>query len=126
VKQHTLQLAFVEFLPERLEEGMLYVSMQYATAAHKCCCGCGNDVYTPLSPTDWKLTFDGRTVSLFPSIGNWSFPCQSHYWIKRNGVEPAPQLTSEQIATGRATDPAKKRGARRVKPPLWRRIWKRL
>jgi hypothetical protein len=69
-----------------MDEGILYVSMEYATAAHKCCCGCGNDVFTRLSPSDWKLTFDGRTVSLFPSVGNWDFSCQSHYWIKNNRV----------------------------------------
>jgi hypothetical protein len=39
---------------------------------------------SPLSPTDWKLTFDGVSVSLHPSDGNWSFPCRSHYRIEYN------------------------------------------
>ena len=75
---------FVEFIPDMIEEGKLYVSIEYATTVHKCCCGCGKEVVTPLSPTDWKLIFDGKTVSLDPSIGNWSFPCRSHYWIRNN------------------------------------------
>jgi hypothetical protein len=104
VKQRTLSHEFIEHFPEQLAEGTLYISMQYATAAHKCCCGCGNDVYTPLSPTDWKLTFDGRTISLSPSIGNWSFPCQSHYFITRNRVEWARRWSREEIAAGRASD----------------------
>jgi|GEM_PF-1496866 len=78
---------FVDSVPDMLEEDVLYVSIRFRTVIHKCCCGCGNQVVTPLSPSDWKLTFDGRSISLCPSIGNWKFPCQSHYWIKCNKVE---------------------------------------
>jgi hypothetical protein len=35
----------------------------------------------PISPADWQLAYDGDTVSLTPSIGNWGFPRRSHYWI---------------------------------------------
>lgn len=95
---------FVEYVPEQLEPGVLYVSIPYATVVHKCCCGCRQEVVTPLSPTDWELTFDGNTVSLDPSIGNWNFPCQSHYWIKRNRVHWAPQWSRADIDAGRAQD----------------------
>jgi len=128
VKQHTIQHEFVEFMPERLEEGTLYVSVHYATAVHKCCCGCGNDVFTPLSPADWKLTFDGRTVSLFPSIGNWSFACQSHYWIRNNRIEWARRWSQDEIEAGRAKDARRrqKQYTRNGKPDtLWHRIKKR-
>lgn len=77
---------FVEFIPDELEAGILYVSITYATVLHKCACGCGNEVVTPLSPSDWQLTFNGEAISLFPSIGNLSFLCRSHYWIKKNEV----------------------------------------
>lgn len=92
---------FVKNIPDTLENGVVYVSVDYSTAIHKCCCGCGNEVVTPLSPTDWKLSFDGETVSLYPSIGNWSLPCQSHYWITDNEVEWAPRWTKRQIERGR-------------------------
>ncbi|WP_318271273.1 hypothetical protein [Sphingobacterium cellulitidis] len=46
-----LQHKFVEFMPEKVEEGVLYVSIEYCTAIHKCVCGCGHEVVTPLSPT---------------------------------------------------------------------------
>lgn len=95
---------FITSVPEVLEEGTLYVSFDYATAVHKCCCGCGREVVTPLSPTDWKLTYDGVSVSLSPSIGNWSFDCQSHYWIARNRVRWAEQWSSERIQLGRTHD----------------------
>jgi hypothetical protein len=84
---------FVENIPEEKEEGFLYISMEYGTAIHKCVCGCGNDVVTPLSPNlGWQLTYDGETISLNPSIGNWYFPCKTHYWIKNNKIVLAKKL----------------------------------
>lgn len=95
---------FVEFIPEVLEKNVLYVSLTYGTVSHQCCCGCGREVVTPLTPTDWKLIFDGETVSLHPSIGNWNFPCHSHYWIDRNQVEWAGKWSKRQIAGEQARD----------------------
>lgn len=103
-RQKILTHEFVEYIPDELKDGTIYVSMPFATAAHKCCCGCGKEVITPLSPTDWKLIFDGQSISLEPSIGNWSFDCQSHYWIKCDRVRWAPRWTREEIRTGRSHD----------------------
>jgi Family of unknown function (DUF6527) len=86
MRRTRLEHQFVKSFPRPLEEGILYVSMEYSSAAHKCSCGCGNDVITRLSPADWRLSYDGRSVSLHPSIGNWDFPCQSHYWIRNDDV----------------------------------------
>ena len=59
MKRTTFNHEFIEFIPSELEEGVLYVSVQYATAVHKCACGCNNKVVTPISPVDWQLLFDG-------------------------------------------------------------------
>lgn len=99
-----LQHRFVEFIPEILEDGVLYVSMEYCTAIHKCVCGCGNKVVTPISPTGWQLEFDGKSISLSPSIGNWNFDCQSHYWIKKNEIQHAKKWDQDEIQEGRNTD----------------------
>ncbi|MGD0581236.1 MAG: DUF6527 family protein [Bryobacteraceae bacterium] len=107
-RENTLVHEFVEFIPDVLKDGTLYVSMEYATVVHKCCCGCGREVVTPLSPTDWKLTYDGKTISLHPSIGNWGFECQSHYWITGNRVRWAPRWSPKKVAAGRARDRAAK------------------
>lgn len=95
---------FITAIPEALEKSVLYVSILYATAAHLCACGCGREVITPITPNDWQLTFDGEVVSLHPSIGNWSFPCQSHYLIKGGRVRWLPRLSREQIERGRERD----------------------
>jgi hypothetical protein len=99
---------FVEFVPSQLKERVLYVSMEYGTAVHRCACGCGEKVVTPLGRTDWKVIYDGDTVSLHPSIGNWSFKCRSHYWIRENRIEWAPDWSDEDVAAGRAADRAAK------------------
>jgi len=103
-KRETIRHEFVEFIPEELEDGVLYISIPYATTTHLCACGCGSKVVLPLHPTHWKLTFDGETVSLSPSVGNWSFPCQSHYWIERDRIRWAPKWSKEKIDAGRAKD----------------------
>ena len=103
-----MQHRFVEIIPDAVEDGVLYISLKYCTAIHKCVCGCGNEVVTPISPTDWKLIFDGKTVSLSPSIGNWSFNCQSHYWIKRNEIVYAREWDKEEIQFGRTNDEKRK------------------
>lgn len=95
---------FVTSVPENLEDDVLYVSMVYRNVIHKCCCGCGHEVVTPLSPTDWNLTFDGVSISLSPSVGNWSLPCRSHYWITGNSVVWAEQWSDDQISAARAHD----------------------
>jgi hypothetical protein len=131
---------FVEFIPPNLKEGTIYVSIPFATAVHKCFCGCGQEVVTPLSPTDWKLIFDGVTVSLDPSIGNWSFNCQSHYWIKRNKAIWAHRWSEDEINAGRihdrsakeeyfgttstATDSTPKKDAHKPKRNFWQKIKK--
>jgi hypothetical protein len=81
-----LRHKFVENIPRKIENGVLYISIEHCTAIHKCVCGCGNEVVTPFSPTGWKMTFDGKTISLSPSIGNWNYNCKSHYWIKNSSV----------------------------------------
>jgi hypothetical protein len=89
---------FVRYIPEQLEDGVLYVSIEFATAMHRCFCGCGLEVATPFAPTQWKLIFDGASVSLRPSVGNWSYECKSHYWIDRNRIVWARRFSDEEIA----------------------------
>lgn len=101
---------FVTNIPHSLEPGVLYISIEYATAIHLCCCGCGEQIVTPLTPTDWALTFDGESVSLWPSIGNWSFACRSHYVIERSEVVSSLPWSDSRIELGRFRDKlAKKR-----------------
>lgn len=104
-----IQHKFVDFIPDKLKNRILYISIAYSTVVHKCCCGCGEEVVTPLSPTDWKIIYDGKAISLYPSIGNWSFLCQSHYWIRDNKVIWAPKWSKRQIEEGRLRDTSSKK-----------------
>jgi len=108
---------FVEYIPNDLKDRTIYVSMAFAIVVHKCCCGCGNEVITPLSPTDWKLIFDGQSISLEPSIGNWNFPCRSHYWIKCNRSKWMPRWSLKDINAGRTSDAFMKKRYFSIKTP---------
>jgi hypothetical protein len=103
----SVKFEFVEFIPPVLEEGVLYITVMYKTAVHLCACGCGNQVVTPITPTDWKLIYDGRTVSLSPSIGNWNFECRSHYWIRNNTIVEALAWSDTKIDLNRERDKKK-------------------
>jgi len=108
---------FLESIPEHLQERVLYISTTYATVVHLCACGCRREVVTPLSPTDWELTFHGDTVSLSPSVGNWNLSCRSHYWIRRGRVRWAGWMSPEEIAIGRAQSRRRKQLYARMRRP---------
>jgi hypothetical protein len=95
---------FIDSAPDTLEDGVLYVSERFGMALHNCCCGCGSQVVTPLTPADWQLQRRGDQVSLTPSIGNWNFACKSHYWIRNNGVVWEGQISQKQIEWVRQRD----------------------
>lgn len=99
---------FVQYIPDQVEERTLYISIEFGTAVHKCMCGCGNEVVTPLSPTDWELIYNGETVSLYPSIGNWGYTCESHYWIKRSKVRFVEKWSLRKIISNRKKDRSNK------------------
>jgi Family of unknown function (DUF6527) len=131
---------FVDTVPPTREEGKLYISIKYRTAIHSCFCGCGMKVVTPIRPTGWQLTYNGEAVTLYPSIGNWSFKCRSHYWIRDNQATPAGPMSRHEIDAGRSRDaasredhlatkaaplPASEAAAPTPRVGFWRRLFRR-
>lgn len=134
-----LQPRLVNVIPEHPETGVLYVSVEYATTLHLCACGCGHEIVLGISPNDWKIWWDGSTVSVSPSVGNWSLPCQSHYLIRQNRIRWARTWSDEEIALGRAADALRKRPVDGSMVPhtgssnpmsamlsRWRQLWRKL
>lgn len=80
------EIKSVERIPKELKEGVLYVCLECAVAVHKCACGCGEKTVTPLGMDGWSLHFKNGELTLSPSIGNFSIPCKSHYFISNNKV----------------------------------------
>lgn len=110
MKVNRLKHRFVASVPEQIDPGVLYISLDFATMIHLCACGCGREVVTPLSPKDWRMTYDGQSVSVHPSVGRWSLPCRSHYVIKRGKIRWAGDWSDEQIEMGRRADRRRKHG----------------
>lgn len=98
MKIKSIRPEFVANLPDSLAEGVLYICEPFNLAAHKCCCGCGEEVINPLNDAQWSVTVQGNSVSLSPSVGNWKYACRSHYWIRRGLVIAAPQMSESEIA----------------------------
>lgn len=121
-----LEPVFVDQFPEHLESGRLYISIPYNTTAHLCGCGCEQEVIAPLSPAQWRLTYNGRDITLYPSIGNWNLPCQSHYWINNGRFRWASPFTPEQVRAARQRDSEDVRlqgeGQWRSRHPWWTRF----
>jgi hypothetical protein len=103
------KLLHVHYMPKQLEPGILYVSKEFEIAGHLCACGCGNKVMTPLGPTEWSFEETVGRPTLQPSIGNWQWPCQSHYWIVTGEVRWARKWTAAQIERGRRAEEERRR-----------------
>jgi hypothetical protein len=127
---------FVTYVPDELEAGRVYVSIQYRVAVHPCCCGCGERVVTPLSPAQWAVAYDGENVSLNPSIAGGR--CNSHYVIARGRVRWLPPLTKRQrrlaaerdqaalnrdFEAGPTMDPGAAPAQTKPPPSRWRRVF---
>lgn len=122
MKVDRIDAQFVKSFPQDLESGVLYVSSHFSTAAHSCACGCGREVITPLSSAQWVLTFDG-SVSLWPSIGNSTLPCQSHYVIDHGTIRWSRNLTCDEIRRNQAADG---RVLEATRQPVRQKWWRRL
>ena len=91
IKKVPITPIYVERIPfmKDMEQGVCYISEKYAGAAHLCLCGCGLEVYMGLKhelfPNHWKLVKEkDGTISFIGSVGNYQFPCKSHYIISKN------------------------------------------
>lgn len=113
---HRLRTVFVADIPEKLEDGILYVSEECHVALHNCACGCGEEVSTPLVPTEYALRMTGDGASIWPSIGNHDFACRSHYIINHGRIEWSGQMSRAAIEAGREKDRLLKRPPVRVTP----------
>ena len=84
--------AFVESAPMVLKPGTIYLSTKHRSIVHLCLCGCREKVLLNLDPKAWSFNFDGRSISIYDSVGNIGLPCRSHYVIRHNKVTWLPPL----------------------------------
>lgn len=86
--QETMTAVHVYRLPDEkeMEQGKVYIADDFQVTAHLCCCGCGERVVMSIDPLGWKYTEEDGKPTFSPSIGNFGFPCKSHYFIRKGEV----------------------------------------
>lgn len=116
---------WVEDMPEVMEEGKVYISVKHRLTEHICACGCKSEVSLPLGRSEWRIEYDGETVSILPSVGNWRLPCRSHYIIQENTTRWCKLWSTREAVAGRIRDRQEKEQdiIRKQKERTW---WKRI
>lgn len=94
VKRKTMRITeikpeYVDNVPalSGMKEGVLYINKNDKWTLHLCPCGCGKPVMLPIGDYAWTLTERDKGVTMRPSVGNFDFPCKSHYYITVNKIE---------------------------------------
>lgn len=81
IEKVSIEPVFVEYMPEEMEQGKVYISDEYQVSIHLCLCGCGEETIMSLMANQWSYTNTEKGVSFTPSVGNYQFACKSHYII---------------------------------------------
>ena len=86
LKKIEVKPIYVKFIPDKLEQNIIYISKEFGVAIHLCLCGCGNKSVTPfeLKSKGWNLIEKDGKISITPSILNTNCPNQYHYIISNN------------------------------------------
>ncbi len=74
------EIAEGEYIPEKMQPGVIYYAPHFKVSNHLCLCGCGHPAPLPIGPGHWNLTAGEKGVTLTPSIQQ-RFACKSHYII---------------------------------------------
>lgn len=72
-----------------------YYDIDHGVSIHKCMCGCGEQTVMPFikkglninSNKVWVLNFINDKIDFEGSVGNYSYPCKSHYMIQKGQVK---------------------------------------
>lgn len=86
IKKVPYEPVMVEYMPDELEQGKVYISERFGVCKHLCLCGCGEETVLDFgNPTGWRLIKeDNGTVSFTPSVSNYQYPCKAHYIMTKN------------------------------------------
>ena len=117
MKCSKFDIEFVHRVPSQPKDGILYVCLECNVVVHLCACGCGEKVVLPIAPDFWKFYYDGEGVSLFPSVGNFNFACNSHYYIRNSNVLWVAEDEDSDLKRNEHTF----RGAKQQRAPFWKK-----
>ena len=76
----------VNAAPKAMKPGVVYHDTDFEFAEMLCPCGCGHRI-TLLVPEGHRISVDGITPSISPSIAVCDAPCGSHFFIQNGEVD---------------------------------------
>lgn len=105
--------------PSVLEDGIVYVNVEFELASMNCACGCGHKIVL-LCPDGHTVVNDGGFATIVPSIGVWDSPCRSHFFVTRGEVDWSNSWSEERIKSSMRAQ--RERHIVPAKLPWWRRL----
>jgi len=93
IRKESVTPVYTDTLPNVsiMDEGIIYISIEFGVTGHRCLCGCGELTILPINNVidgkdhGWKMTDKDGKLTFTPSVGNFQIPCKSHYIIT-NGI----------------------------------------
>lgn len=116
------ELRPVDRIPRELEAGIVYHSEEYELGALLCACGCGHRINL-LVPDSHRISSDGGSVTVRPSILVADGACLSHYFITSGEVEWSYPFSSAQARSVMQRQVARHVNADAQAVSAWGRLW---
>ena len=94
IRKESVTPKYVEFMTNvnDMKDNIIYISLKYGVTGHRCLCGCGLLTILPLNQKEdseeirnhgWGMTDNDGKLTFTPSVGNYQYPCKSHYIITK-------------------------------------------
>jgi len=85
IRKESVTPEYIEFMPEvdDMKENTIYISLKFSVTGHRCLCGCGSLTILPINNDGWNMTDNDNKLTFTPSVGNFQYPCKSHYIITK-------------------------------------------
>ena len=96
-----MKIIFVDWMPNKRKENIIYISNRGRLIIHNCFCGCGEGVPITIGKigkhNNWTYSLnDKKEITIFPSIAT-GLKCGSHYFIRDNKVVWSNPISREEV-----------------------------
>ena len=86
----------IEYIPDKLDPGIVYHNKEFEIAALLCPCGCGHRI-SLLVPDSHQIYSENGLVTIEPSISVCDSTCKSHFYIKSGNIKWFHAFSESQV-----------------------------